>query len=157
MSDEKEEVRIKRNMVFIGRRTTGDWLWADVDIDDNDGRHLDLKEARMRAYGSKKNIKSVIPGTIIGIEGTESGTVYLGTIKIAGAWKNEEQVANWWIEHNAAESEIATVTKSIRELKQRLPLNKLEPFQRAYRNARTKAQRAHILAMVIQKVTELGS
>ncbi len=151
--------RIKILMVFIGLRLTHEGnkvaLWVRINEDDNNGEKMHEEEFNKNSakFDGKKLHALASPGTIISIDAnSDTSSVYVGTAKIFGAWKNQDDISLWCAQHRAVEDQVETQQQAIKKLRAKLPEEVLRPFREAYQQA-TSRQRAHILAFVIEKIT----
>lgn len=157
MSDKSERDLI--HMVFLGfRRLRSHKLgaaWAEVDPDCNDGDRMKVGDDKVHLFAGKPLIRAAQPGVIITIEATKDRTkVSPATAQVAGHWENEEDVAEWNALHRAVEREDAAKKRAVSALREKLPKERLAPFRRAYHKAANAAQKAQILALVIEEITK---
>ncbi len=159
MADEQIP-HVEIQMVYLGSRRINKkrhWLWVEVTEAENDGSRLkfDMASDKSHAYYGKRNISpSAQPGTIISINASpDRKSVYPGSSRVVGSWENAEDVAEWSLLQTATEREFASESKANRDIKAKLPTERLAPFRRAYQRARNEAQRQIILAWVIREIT----
>lgn len=163
MSDQSDaSVEYKQvNLIFIGRRKSREhkqaWMWVQIDPTKNDGSPLHYNPDDELWFNGKNLAKGVQPGVIIEINTKPSdkgGVSYLlGTSKIIGHWDNEEDVQRWAFAHRLAEREIDQASNAVKKVKEAIPMENLIPFKRAYHNCTNAAQRAQLIAMIIEEVT----
>lgn len=147
------------HLLFIGYRKTRDdkkaGLWEEIELSQNDGSKLEYDSDKERVYsGSLLKGSFQVPGAIVSIEQiVGETTVYTDTAKLVGHWLNKEQAEEWAVTSRAKELEIDQTKEAVKKLKDTLPWENLDRFQRAYQNADNYRTRTQILAMVIERIT----
>ena len=163
MSDQSENpVEYQKvNLIFIGRQKSREhkqyWMWIKIDLVQNDGSPLNCQTTAEVFFAGKNLMTSIRPGVIIEMDtkpNPEGGTSFvISTGKIVGHWQNQEDVQKWAFAHRLVEREIDQAGDAVKKVKDAIPMENLLPFKDAYKNCTNAAQRAQLIAMIIEEVT----
>ncbi len=160
-----DDVRVPIRLVYVGRRETTKkkvgYFWVALKLGqtkcNENALRLDLYDTSVRhIYDGKTNIYPAEPGTIIDIDSDGKGSVFRNSAKLAGVWENSEEIAEWRIQDRVMGDMFTARSAAKKQLKESLPLERLEPFRNAYLKA-NRRERPFLLAFVIEAVTsEMG-
>lgn len=153
MSKEKQDL-VPEPMVFVGEgKGQGGkrvYRWAP------------LQDGKVRPgepfYAFGKQIqKGASPGSMYRIPTRDGGSsVSVNAGEFIGIYPDQDQVAEWQIQHRAQVRTREAESKAAKARRERLDLERLEPIRRAYWEASYQA-RPHVLAEVIRFITSPGS
>lgn len=134
--------------------------WLDLGGIENDGRSIEevldcaALQKRECLYPVKMARLRGEPGAIWVFEAKEEGssTIYPGTGHTPGRWKNDTDVTTWQVKEQALRKELMIAGRAAQEIEEKLPMETLKPFRRAYWSLNTR-QRGIMLAQVMAYIT----
>ena len=128
--------------------------WYCVDGIENDGSHLDTKdEEREHCFIGKRkcNITIASPGAVYKFTKSPDGkSILSGSGEYLGMWENEDDVVKWQAAASATEKAIKKELQAKKDTKEKRHLEVLRPLRSVYWDLPKEADRAILLAEVIQ-------
>lgn len=147
--------RINITMVYMGQRISSDgkrlYAWADLASHPNNGQAC---SGDSLSHYSSAIQRRAVPGEVYTFKAPadKPNTIYNNTGQAEESWRNRNQVMEWLAADEAAKAQIARNGRAARKVQGELE-NRLDPFRRAYHAAMTRAERAAILAILVNYVT----
>lgn len=133
--------------------------WENNGLPFDDPSRPAYSRTNEHVYGGKgkrrhNNVVSCAsPGGIFLFEVDDQFSVY-GTPQYIERWKNDEDVAKWQTRSRMVDLAIEMKDKAVKDSKQRLDLEVLDPIGRAYYKANTRDEQTVLLAEVIRYITQ---